>query len=1123
MIIIIIKRQTVDDQYSAFNSIELVKKRPAHLMVFLQHVMLQFDCSPVLCYLHADLCKSLSPKEMKKHFVELCNTYLDKVAVLKIQIPVHIAYELGEHKRMMGMTANERELSDVEAFPTQDRIALEIKERNVAEQLLDKLADIHPTICPDEERCTAMFTAVVSYMKHLGVRTKSSDSKKSRLFFKKKPKKPDEPSSKHKILSNLLRETSSWIGGGNVESRPSKTDSEGDKTSHKSNGRPSADPPTSSTRKPGSCSLTVVPDTSEGSQVTISVTNSPDSTHSDTAASSGRSDSQSLSDSADQSPGARGGSCAPDAPPPCDTPSEESAETEKKKPRWVSSGDCGRLLIPGAWHILTLTYSLRLSRHLFVFFCSIFCLHSPLSFPSIFTSFPHPSFRHIPLSLCFFPHLSTSPPVPSPLSLFLIPSSLSSLSHAVPLLLRLSPSLSPPLSCRVGGIKLGRSESLCVERRRSHRGSSRAKQNRSRSDVDLQTAGTATGPPSPATSHPPNHRHAASSDSVAVQADQPQPGPVSAPAEECEPRTAELEQDPPNWRECIPPETSRTLNKRETKRQEVINELFLTEHAHVRMLTVLQNVFARPMERESIMTSTELEAIFPNLEEIIEMHYSFYESLKRLRQESSFIVKAIGQTLLSRFSGAEGEWFQKLSARFCSHQSYALDFIKGRQKKDPKFNTFIQEAESKPQCRRLQLKDIIPIEMQRLTKYPLLLENIAKSTGQSASLPGQCSCTGVSSQCVCINPSLSQCSVPDVQALLLTDILVLLQKQDDKMVLKCQSKSTTGVQEGKQMLSPIIKLGSVFLRDVATDRKAFYVIFTWDSGAQIYELVAQTVSEMKNWTELITSAAADQKQAAVAAPVERKRFGSYVPPGNIPQSPTLHIPSPLSPTDNGAISLKDAHLSSTDRDKDSLLDGRGGASWASLLAANGIDPITLGQASEEKLANGALDEVHSLKRMLVRSISLSEEPQSEISPVSENPPSLGPEGEEPSDQSGGAGDERRDTDSRQSPGVFLVTEQTHCIKVSVAQPGSDSSCLCSEEGAAAEGRAERAGEDDSGPGQEECGISAPLLLSHDQVTTVERSLKLLEEKLRQLQGLEEEYYKLHKCLSKAFFSQQSLS
>ena len=46
-----------------------------------------------------------------------------------------------------------------------------------------------------------------------------------------------------------------------------------------------------------------------------------------------------------------------------------------------------------------------------------------------------------------------------------------------------------------------------------------------------------------------------------------------------------------------------------------------------------------------------------------------------------------------------------------------------------------QEAESKPQCRRLQLKDIIPTEMQRLTKYPLLLENIAKSTGTASCQP----------------------------------------------------------------------------------------------------------------------------------------------------------------------------------------------------------------------------------------------------------------------------------------------------------------------------------------------------------------------------------------------------
>ena len=60
------------------------------------------------------------------------------------------------------------------------------------------------------------------------------------------------------------------------------------------------------------------------------------------------------------------------------------------------------------------------------------------------------------------------------------------------------------------------------------------------------------------------------------------------------------------------------------------------------------------------------------------------------------------------------------------------------------------------------------------------------------------------------------CPPADVQCVLLGDLLVLLQRQDDKMVLKCQSKSNIAVQEGKQMLSPIIKLDSAFLREVAT-------------------------------------------------------------------------------------------------------------------------------------------------------------------------------------------------------------------------------------------------------------------------------------------------------------------
>jgi hypothetical protein len=40
----------------------------------------------------------------------------------------------------------------------------------------------------------------------------------------------------------------------------------------------------------------------------------------------------------------------------------------------------------------------------------------------------------------------------------------------------------------------------------------------------------------------------------------------------------------------------------------------------------------------------------------------------------------------------------------------------------------LQDAENNPLCQRLALKDIIPKQFMRLTKYPLLIENLLKYT-----------------------------------------------------------------------------------------------------------------------------------------------------------------------------------------------------------------------------------------------------------------------------------------------------------------------------------------------------------------------------------------------------------
>ncbi|XP_067304728.1 rho guanine nucleotide exchange factor 1 isoform X3 [Pseudorasbora parva] len=1005
----------VDDQCSHFNSIELLKSRPTHLLVFVHHVMLQFDCAPVLCYLHADLFKNFSAKDTKKHFVEFYNTFLEKGAILKVSVPSHLASELDRlrpeicsedqlkryinevqftqspeilrqledfrQKRMMGMTPNERELSDVESHRPTDRIPMEMKEKAVAESMLEKMVDANPSIVADKDKGNSIFGAVAFYMKHLGVKTRALDNKKTKSGWRPSVPSVLKPWGTNKPNRNPGRQAITILKTIKQTVPPHRPSiSDGNTTPGRKAGV-------------GGSGSTHGSESSEEIIISVSVTPSPDS-QSDMGVNNSRPDPKPISEGGDASPISTGGGLTICEPLSIDIPPDDSQDGGRKKSRNVR-----------------------------------------------------------------------------------------------------------------------RSESLCVERRHSRRGgSTRAKQSRSRSDVDLQSTST---------SHPlsPSPQH-----SVPVEGGLLSDGPFTGPAfgpfpqqEEIEPRLLELEQDPPNWRELAPHESLKKLSKKETKRQEVINELFATEHAHVRMLSVLQTVFSRPLEREEIMSTTELATIFPSLDEIIEMHYAFYENLKKLRQEDDYIVKIISTPLLNRFSGSEGEWFQKLTARFCSYQSWALEQIKSRQKKDPRFNAFILDAESKPQCRRLQLKDIIPTEMQRLTKYPLLLANIAKDTENEAEkeniIQAAESCRKILNHVneevklmenllilkdyqrrldtSGLKPSnelyseyknidltcrkmlfegpltwrVTKEKAIDVHCVLLSDLLVLLQKQDDKMVLKCQSKSNIAAQEGKLMLSPIIKLESVFLRDVATDQKALYVIFTWDSGAQIYELVAQSVGERKNWTEAIKVTVDDLKKRV--GKLDRSRGGSTPSSSIGPAYNALH--PPLSPTENGGDLLKNRsaqfkdypHTDEKGRETDpSLID---------FLVANGFDLLTHSHTPPEKSANGALDEVMYLKRLLVGSISLSDDSQT-----------LG--------ENGGTAPESQEAD-----GVLSSVEES-----------------------STEGRTEGE-EDGSGggsKGEEEKGISAPLVLSHERMEEVQRRLQALEDQLKRLQAVEEDHYKLQEVLAK---------
>ncbi|KAM5129166.1 rho guanine nucleotide exchange factor 11 isoform 2-T2 [Mantella aurantiaca] len=369
----------------------------------------------------------------------------------------------------------------------------------------------------------------------------------------------------------------------------------------------------------------------------------------------------------------------------------------------------------------------------------------------------------------------------------------------------------------------------------------------------------------------------------------------------------DVEPDAQNWQHTVGREVAQHLSPKERARQEVIHELFMTEASHLRVLRVLDHIFYQRMRKDNLLSTDELLLVFPNLPELIEIHNSLAEVMKRVREEGP-VVKEIGDLMLFRFDGPPGEEVREETAKFCSCQTIALDFIKTKKRKEARFNLFMQEAESSPQCRRLQLKDLIVSEMQRLTKYPLLLENIIKHTDASSleyEKLYRCRdrCRDILKyvnesvkqrengyrlaeyQKRLDTTSLERTSNPlaaefknldlttrrmihegsltwritkdktiDLNVLLLEDLLVLLQKQDEKLVLKCHSKTTVVSSDTKQTFSPVIKLNSVLVRPVATDKRAFFIICTSELGPQIYELVAMTSSEKNMWKELLEEA-----------------------------------------------------------------------------------------------------------------------------------------------------------------------------------------------------------------------------------------------------------------------------
>lgn len=137
----------------------------------------------------------------------------------------------------------------------------------------------------------------------------------------------------------------------------------------------------------------------------------------------------------------------------------------------------------------------------------------------------------------------------------------------------------------------------------------------------------------------------------------------------------------------------------------------------------------RPLQESGVLNGDHLNLLFPpSLLVLKDLHGSFEQQLKLRRIDHGPLVGNIGDLLLTMFDGTSGEDLREHAAQFCARQQIALEALKEKRRKDDQLQRLLTKAEAHKACRRLQLKDLLPTALQRLTKYPLLFESLVKIT-----------------------------------------------------------------------------------------------------------------------------------------------------------------------------------------------------------------------------------------------------------------------------------------------------------------------------------------------------------------------------------------------------------
>ncbi|XP_058606520.1 pleckstrin homology domain-containing family G member 7 isoform X2 [Onychostoma macrolepis] len=173
-------------------------------------------------------------------------------------------------------------------------------------------------------------------------------------------------------------------------------------------------------------------------------------------------------------------------------------------------------------------------------------------------------------------------------------------------------------------------------------------------------------------------------------------------------------------------------NPKAYRKQEAIWELFTSECVYfLDQLMVLKEVFLTTLtdlQMRECLQDIDSWRLFANLNELCLVSFGFLTSLLRVIKEMWTNPDSYStQSLLELLKKAFGDSICHCLQKYCLNYSTAILYLDSLKLRED-FGSFLKWCERNEQCRRLQLKDLLVVPLQRFTRYPLLLKNIGKKS-----------------------------------------------------------------------------------------------------------------------------------------------------------------------------------------------------------------------------------------------------------------------------------------------------------------------------------------------------------------------------------------------------------